>query len=590
MILFFISFTACRNNKKELYSKLVKEQIFDEVALQRAIAFQVEHLELDTLAEWYTARGFKAVWALKLADSNFIHELDSFYMDLEFEGLNPDWYGRSSILEILPKLSGFLPSDSLYRYLAQAECLISLGLIQAHKEHATGCLNPIDLFGKKYGLPIQPQFYQFNILHPDSFRMVYHRSRPNDPEYDSLCALYSEFRKLELNAFHFSRFDTLGVCKLVPGDSTDLMPVIARKLFELGLMTAKDTTKASRHVYNRAMLPYIRNFQTELGLFNDGTIGTNTLIHLNKTTDDFKNEIIANLERIRWFQADSSQRPFIRVNLPEYKLYMHYVDSTHDMGVCVGKQNAHNYDAQYAKYLKSGNWRDQPKNFETPQISSRISHVVLNPTWTVPASIVAREMYPSMIRDPNYLKKNRYVVLYKDKPHPNPDTIRWKRYKANMIPFKFVQESGLDNALGKIKFMFPNPYHIYLHDTPQKSKFRQNERSVSHGCVRVENPLQLLLFLDQNIDQYNADDLRIMMGYAPEDSARLANWDPQDTLAKIKPIKETISIFLNRRMTVYFDYRTIWWDVEGKRHWQHDVYRKNYVIGQAMRKKTVLKL
>jgi murein L,D-transpeptidase YcbB/YkuD len=172
--------------------------------------------------------------------------------------------------------------------------------------------------------------------------------------------------------------------------------------------------------------------------------------------------------------------------------------------------------------------------------------------------------------------------LYKDKVYPNPENIRWYKYKANALPFKFVQESGDDNALGKIKFIFPNPYNIYLHDTPLKSKFNQNERSVSHGCVRVQDPLNLALFTSIQMDQYDFDDMRILMGYLPLDSTRAANYDPLDSNARIKPATQTVSIFLHRRIPIYFDYRTMYWDEKGTFWWRNDVYRKNHVIVNAI--------
>jgi murein L,D-transpeptidase YcbB/YkuD len=457
-------------------------------------------------------------------------------------------------------------------------------MMLAQKDHYSGMTNPVQLFGSSYGLPLKPELPPncFDILHPRLYREAFQKSRPPEADYDSLCQYLKYLHDEGIDEPIESVFDFTTAGRIEPGDSTPFMPRIAKRLYEMKYMKARDTALASPYFYNHAMLSYIKQFQFDRGLQNDGIIGANTFIHLNFTRVKLQMEAMANLERIRWLHIDTSVHMYLRVNLPEFRLFMHYPDSVHSMKVCIGKQNSTDYDKRYAHYLKTKKWQDKPRNFETPQIYSRISHLVLNPTWTVPNSIVAREMYPHMIKDPYYLKKNNYIVLYKDKVYPNPENIRWYKYKANALPFKFVQESGDDNALGKIKFIFPNPYNIYLHDTPLKSKFNQNERSVSHGCVRVQDPLNLALFTSIQMDQYDFDDMRILMGYLPLDSTRAANYDPLDSNARIKPATQTVSIFLHRRIPIYFDYRTMYWDEKGTFWWRNDVYRKNHVIVNAI--------
>jgi hypothetical protein len=129
---------------------------------------------------------------------------------------------------------------------------------------------------------------------------------------------------------------------------------------------------------------------------------------------------------------------------------------------------------------------------------SNIDYVILNPTWTVPSSIVGREMYNLIVKNPNYLTKNNYQVL-KNGEVINPNSINWRKYSPGNIPFTIRQNAGDDNSLGKIKFTFKNPFDVYLHDTPLKNKFKLNNRAVSHGCVRVQSPVDLTGFvLQQN--------------------------------------------------------------------------------------------
>ncbi|MFT5513772.1 MAG: murein L,D-transpeptidase YcbB/YkuD, partial [Bacteroidia bacterium] len=143
-------------------------------------------------------------------------------------------------------------------------------------------------------------------------------------------------------------------------------------------------------------------------------------------------------------------------------------------------------------------------------------------------------------------------------------------------------KSGPANALGKVKFIFPNKYSIYLHDTPQKSKFKWSGRAVSHGCVRVENPLLLGEFLTQKIDTLDADDFRIHMGYEPQNEERLKDYDAEDTTTRIQPLTETRIIRLNEQLPVFFLYNTIFFDEDWNVQYRNDVYDKNKFIIEGM--------
>jgi murein L,D-transpeptidase YcbB/YkuD len=186
-----------------------------------------------------------------------------------------------------------------------------------------------------------------------------------------------------------------------------------------------------------------------------------------------------------------------------------------------------------------------------------------------------------MRRDTGYLKRNGYRVYYKKK-ELRSDSIDWSKFSANKIPFRIVQDPSSDNSLGQIKFIFRNPFHIYLHDTPLKSKFRLSSRAVSHGCVRLERPIQFLEFVSQGITKYEYDDLRVMMSYQPVSEEYLKDWNPMDTTAKVQPTDETTTVFLQKPIPIYFTYRTIWVDENQSIQRRFDVYRKNKLIIDAL--------
>jgi murein L,D-transpeptidase YcbB/YkuD len=192
-------------------------------------------------------------------------------------------------------------------------------------------------------------------------------------------------------------------------------------------------------------------------------------------------------------------------------------------------------------------------------------------------------MYNLIVKNPSYLTRNNYQVL-KNGEVINPNSINWRKYSPGNIPFTIRQNAGDDNSLGKIKFTFKNPFDVYLHDTPLKNKFKLNNRAVSHGCVRVQSPVDLTGFVLQQNTKTTYDDVLVMMGMAPTDTARARKWR-EDTTSYKKIVKRTYPVKLENKMTVFFDYRTIVFDETGKARFLFDVYDKNRSIIDALNNK-----
>jgi len=173
------------------------------------------------------------------------------------------------------------------------------------------------------------------------------------------------------------------------------------------------------------------------------------------------------MERCRWLNNDLPEE-FILVNIADFQLYLfrnRIID--YNCRVVVGKEY-----------------------HETPVFTSNIKYVVFNPTWTVPYSIASKETLPKLKRDPQYLQ-DRNMTLLRGNKVVDPSTVDFNQYSRSNFPFTIRQEPGPNNALGIVKFIFPNIHNVYLHDTPSKSYFKKGERAYSHGCVRVQNPLVL---------------------------------------------------------------------------------------------------
>ncbi len=251
---------------------------------------------------------------------------------------------------------------------------------------------------------------------------------------------------------------------------------------------------ADPEIYDAALVDAVRTFQGEHGLNQDGIVGPNTLNIMNgRSNDDKIASITANLERWRWMPRDLG--PFhVFVNVPEFKVRI-VEDGTvvHETRVIVGK----------------------PTN-RTPTFSNEMSHLIVNPYWNVPASIVQNELAPELNSNPAGFARHGYQVFTNVRGKMRQIDPRWVAwYGVGARQLHIRQVPGDNNALGRIKFMFPNQHSVYLHDTPSKSLFKRDFRALSHGCVRVENPFDFAdALLTVAKPDWNSDRLKKLFGPA----------------------------------------------------------------------------
>ncbi|WP_343524415.1 L,D-transpeptidase family protein [Pedobacter sp.] len=241
--------------------------------------------------------------------------------------------------------------------------------------------------------------------------------------------------------------------------------------------------------------------------------------YLNADSESEKRILLLNMERFRW-QMPATGDNYVQVNIPDFRLtWLDQLDTVISMKVCVGGKRENGYEEKLKAFAKSGNLDDKPKNHETPLLFSKINSIQANPIWNIPVSIAQSEIYWMARKDPFYLSNSNIKVYYKDKLIGEPDTINWNRYSRDKLPFKFKQGSGGGNALGKFKFIFDNSSSIYLHDTNNKNGFNLTNRAISHGCVRIEKPLEFARLLVK--DTYTYDKLRAEVDLPPVDSTHM---------------------------------------------------------------------
>ncbi len=253
-----------------------------------------------------------------------------------------------------------------------------------------------------------------------------------------------------------------------------------------------------------------------------------------------------------------------------------------DIKVCTGLKRPSNYDEQLKYYKKTKKLEHKPDDWETPVLYTGISYMVLNPTWNVPASIIREEILREVNKDSNYLHIKNFKV-YVDDVEINLSEVDITKFSADTIPYRVVQDPGPGNALGKIKFMFNNPFGIYLHDTPSRTPFGLSNRAVSHGCVRVEKPLQLAAYILRNHPKWNLDYLKIEIGQRVEDKSKVSEYyRKRESLRKYASLGETTDINLTKKIPLIIDYYTAWVDENGDVNFRDDVYRKDKILKEYL--------
>ncbi|MDP2779450.1 murein L,D-transpeptidase [Devosia sp.] len=300
---------------------------------------------------------------------------------------------------------------------------------------------------------------------------------PTHPEFLALKAALASFD--ETQAARPVQIDA-GIT-LRPGMKDARVPVL-RQRFELA--TTQDT------LYDDSVVAAVKAFQQARNLAVDGVMGPATLRELNGGAALTKADILANMERWRWMPRDLGAFNVL-VNIPEYRL-------------SINRDN----QEEYTTRVVVGTVRNQ-----TPVFSDSIRHIVVNPYWNVPSSIVKAEIAPAVLNNPGYIDSHNYDLLYQGSPI-SPWSVDWNQVSASNFPFRVRQRPGTSNALGQIKFLFPNKHDVYLHDTPSKSLFSRDSRALSHGCVRVQNPLEFAGALLANETKISRGSLEDMFGSA----------------------------------------------------------------------------
>jgi len=394
----------------------------------------------------------------------------------------------------------------------------------------------VDVSKRRYDLPA---FLRENVVHAFDFPGVLQQIEPPYPGYQRTIRALARYREMA----RLDDGEILPATKksIKPGDVYPGVPRLVRLLRLVGDLPEGAALPSSDTIYEGSLVDAIKSFQLRNGLTPDARIDAATLAELNVPLSRRVRQMELTLERWRWLPEEYQHSPIV-VNIPEFRLraYDDQFNIAVTMKVVVGKAYEHN----------------------TPIFMNKLRYVIFRPYWDVPPSIAEAEIIPALERNPDYLtKENMEVVDNHDNIISSGAVTNEILQEAREGKLSFRQRPGPENSLGLIKFLFPNDFDVYMHDTPATELFSRSRRDFSHGCIRLERPVDLAVWVLRNNPGWDVDRIRAAM-----------NGTTTETVTLTRPI------------SVLIVYGTVIVSEDGVVHFYDDIYGHDGALEQALDK------
>lgn len=491
------------------------------------------------LETFYKRHAFEPAWVL-----NDIRLLQAYYLieaieAAYLEGLTPDHYHLRTIKALMTEVQENVRKKTHQdpETLVDLDLLLTDAFLLLGCHFSAGCVNPVTIEAEwftKRGRVDAAAVLDI-ALNENRVKETLQSLLPPQDSYAKLKQALQAYRKIVIKG------GWPGIPEgpsLKVGFQDERIIPLRQRLIISGFLDPDENIPTV--TFDPSLENAVKKFQSLQGLDVDGVVGPATLKALNTSAEARARQIELNLERMRWIYKNLGQR-YIIVNIADFTLNV--IEKNHailSMRVVVGKQFWH-----------------------TPVFIGKMTYIVLNPSWNVPRSIAVEETIPKIKKDPDYLSKHNMKILKgwsENAEEIDPGTINWSSLDVRNFKYRFRQDPGPRNPLGRIKFMFPNEFGVYLHDTPSKRLFSKSVRSFSHGCIRLENPLDL--------GEY------VLKGDP--------DWTRGKIIAEIEMGKEKI-VRLPEPVDIHIIYLTAWVDDEGSLHFRDDIYERDARLDESLR-------
>ena len=441
--------------------------------------------------KFYESYGYSLLWVKGLEPTPEAQQVIALLLQADQKGLSAEDYDGPRWSDRLAKLKPVTdhPSES---DAARFDLALTVSVMRYISDLRIGKVNPrhfdfgLDVEEKKYDLP---EFLKDHVVGASDVSAVLQQVEPPYPGYQRTMKALQTYLQLAKESSGTTLPDIQKT--ISPGDSNTGVPQLIRLLRLVGDLPADSNVSADGTIYQGALVDAVKNFQRRLGRTPDGRITPQTLADLNVPLANRIRQMQLALERWRWLPLSYQHSPVI-ANIPEFHLraYDENFKIALQMNVVVGKAYGH----------------------DTPIFSDTMEYVVFRPYWSVPYSIAKAEFLPRIARDPDYLAKKGFEVVDSRQEVVAAGTVSSEVLEQLRAGKLFIRQTpGPKNSLGLAKFIFPNNFNIYFHDTPEQEFFAKSRRDFSHGCIRLERPADLAVWVLRNNPGWNMDRVRSAM-------------------------------------------------------------------------------
>lgn len=488
------------------------------------------------IQSFYADREFMEVWLFNGRLSNQGKDMLTQIENSKYDGLVPEDYNLSQIYELSSNPD---KENKKFRSLSSdekvtLELLMTDGFYRLAHDLENGKVNPSSLDPNWKFQEKETDLDYTSLLKEvaggSSVEKTFASLYPNSDLYAQGKEAIEELYEIQKNDTLTWEFEPVeGAIEV--GEKHAAIPALRKRLVFWDFLKPYEMEDPT--LFDSTMFAGLQKYQESNGMNPDGVIGALVAESLNNSPQNLIDIAAINMERLRWMPKMDWDQEMVLVNIANYQLdYVNNADTAFTAKVIVGKE----YN-------------------ESPTFTAPMSYIVFSPYWNIPESITNDEIIPSVKKNPNYLSQKNMEVV-----DGNGEVV--KASNANLTKetgYRVRQKPGGDNSLGLVKFMFPNDYNIYIHDTPARSLFERETRALSHGCIRIQNPDQFAKIL--------LDD---------------KEWDDEKIQEAMNQDNEKV-VELDREIPVVILYMTFWADKNGKANFRSDVYKRDQALLKALR-------